>query len=204
MYFGQEEAACLCSVCWNCHLWCYDIGRLGRVKVVTLRIGARAKEGKGEGRGEKKYFLFSLPTPSPAPFDSSHFLSLFEFQHGIFIGKTFTLPKKTPALQAIASADIKLLSHCLIFSVQYMYDLSNVYTWLSANKQSTLNVRRMCFYCIKADVFVDCEQSFFCSSIFEWVWYVLCLYSALWGGKVITSCCHASKISGWQQTKNFT
>ena len=49
-----------------------------------------------------------------------------------------------PAQQAIASAGIKLLSHCLIFSVQYMYDLSNVYTWLSANKLSTLDVRKMC------------------------------------------------------------
>ena len=48
-----------------------------------------------------------------------------------------------PALQAITSADFKLLSHCLIFSVQYMYDLSNVYTWLSANKLSTLNVRKI-------------------------------------------------------------
>ena len=39
-----------------------------------------------------------------------------------------------PALQAIASLDVKLLSRCLIFSVQCMHDLSNVYTWLSANK----------------------------------------------------------------------
>ena len=48
-----------------------------------------------------------------------------------------------PALQAIASLDVKLLSHCLIFS-ECMHDLSNVYTWLSANKLSTLNVRKMC------------------------------------------------------------
>ena len=158
------------------------------------------KKKKGEGEGRKK--TLSLLSPLPRSFWLIPFSPLF--LHGTFAGKTFAHPKKTPPLQAISSADIKLLSHCLIFSVQYMYDLSNVYTWLSANKQSTLNVRRMCFYCIKADVFVDCEQSFFSSNIFEWVRYVLSLYSALWGGKVITSCCHASKISGWQQTKNFT
>ena len=28
---------------------------LGRVKIVTLRVGARAKEGKGAGEGRKKY-----------------------------------------------------------------------------------------------------------------------------------------------------
>ena len=157
-------------------------------------LGQKKERGKGEGR---KNTFSSLSPPHPLLLLTHPiFPSLFEFQHGTFIGKTFTLPKKMPALQAIASADIKLLSYCLIFSVQYMYDLSNVYTWLSANKQSTLNVRRMCFYCIKADVFVDCEQSFCCSNIFERVRYVLCLYSALWGGKVITSCCHASKISG--------
>ena len=31
------------------HLWFYDSGRLGRVEIVTLTVGARAKEGKGEG-----------------------------------------------------------------------------------------------------------------------------------------------------------
>ena len=52
-YFGGVKAACLCSYCCNRHL-CYDGGRLGRVKIVTLRVGARAKEGKRGGGGEKK------------------------------------------------------------------------------------------------------------------------------------------------------
>ena len=47
-YFGRAKAACLCSYCCNRHL-CYDGGRLGRVKIVTLRVGARAKEGKRGG-----------------------------------------------------------------------------------------------------------------------------------------------------------
>ena len=56
-YFGRAKAACLCSYCCNRHL-CYDGGRLGRVKIVTLRVGARAKEGKRGGGGEKKITLF--------------------------------------------------------------------------------------------------------------------------------------------------
>ena len=55
-YFERAKAACLCSYCCNRHL-CYDGGRLGRVKIVTLRVGARAKEGKGGGGGEKKIRL---------------------------------------------------------------------------------------------------------------------------------------------------
>ena len=45
--------SCLCC---NRHR-CYDGGRLGRVKIVTLRVGARAKEGKTGGGGEKKIRL---------------------------------------------------------------------------------------------------------------------------------------------------
>ena len=51
------------------------------MKIVTLRVGARAKEGKGGGGGP----IFSC---------------LFEFQHGAFASKTFARPKKTFALQA--------------------------------------------------------------------------------------------------------
>ena len=82
---GRAKAACLCSYCCNRHL-CYDGGRLGRVKIVTLRVGARAKEGKRGRGGEKKIrrFLFSLPAPYPAPFDSLHFVPpLFEFKHAL-------------------------------------------------------------------------------------------------------------------------
>ena len=42
--------------CCNRH-FCYDGGRLGRVKIVTLRVGARAKEGKRGGGGEKRIRL---------------------------------------------------------------------------------------------------------------------------------------------------
>ena len=52
---GRRKLLVLCSYCCiNCHL-CYDGGRLGRVKTVTLRVGARAKEGK-RGRGESGFF----------------------------------------------------------------------------------------------------------------------------------------------------
>ena len=71
-YFGRAKAACLCSYCCNHHL-CYDGGRLGRVKIVTLRVGARAKKG-------------------PPP--------LFRVSTCAFASKTFAHPKKTPALQA--------------------------------------------------------------------------------------------------------
>ena len=71
-YFGRAKAACLCWYFCNHHL-CYDGGRLGRVKIVTLRVGARAKKG-------------------PPP--------LFRVSTCSFASKTFAHPKKTPALQA--------------------------------------------------------------------------------------------------------
>ena len=72
-YFGRAKAACLCSYCCNRHL-CYDGGRLGRVKIVTLRVGARAKEAKRGGGGEKNTpLLLTRPIFSP----------LFEFQHAL-------------------------------------------------------------------------------------------------------------------------
>ena len=83
-YFGRAKAAWLCSYCCNRHL-CYDGGRLGRVKIVALGVGARAKEGKKGGGGEKKY---------PAPFDSPHFLPSFRVSTCAFAS-----PKKTHALQ---------------------------------------------------------------------------------------------------------
>ena len=42
-YFGRAKAAFLCSYCYKRDLWFYDGGRLGRVKIVTLRIGANLK-----------------------------------------------------------------------------------------------------------------------------------------------------------------
>ena len=66
--------------------------------MVTLTVGARAKEGKGGGGGEKKNtLLFSLPAPYPAPFDSPHFL----LSSGSFnMAQQIARSKKTPALQA--------------------------------------------------------------------------------------------------------
>ena len=58
-YFGRAKAACLCSYCCNRHL-CYDGGKLGRVKIVTLRVGARAKEGKRGGEGPHLFSSFNV------------------------------------------------------------------------------------------------------------------------------------------------
>ena len=55
-YFGRAKGTCFCSYCCN-RLLCYDGGRLGRVKIVTLRVGARAKEGNRGGGGKKKIHL---------------------------------------------------------------------------------------------------------------------------------------------------
>ena len=55
---------------------------MGRVKIGTLRVGPRAKEGKRGGEKKIRLFLFSLPAPYPAHFDSPHFV--FEFQHACF------------------------------------------------------------------------------------------------------------------------
>ena len=43
----------ICLYCCSCHLRFYDRGRLGRVEIATLRVGAKEKEGMGEGG--KKY-----------------------------------------------------------------------------------------------------------------------------------------------------
>ena len=74
------------SYCCNRHLWCYDGGRLGRVKTVTLNLTP---------------LLLTRPI----------FSSILEFHHGAFVSKTFARPKKTPALQAKPSAEIKLISN---------------------------------------------------------------------------------------------
>ena len=48
--FWTGESCLFMFLLFNRHL-CYDGGRLGKVKIVTLRVGAGAKEGRG--RGEK-------------------------------------------------------------------------------------------------------------------------------------------------------
>ena len=97
-YFGWAKPSS-CLHCCSPHL--FVSGRLGRVEIVTLRAGARAKGGKG-GRGAKerknvRRFLFSLP----APFDSPHFLlSSGSFNMALSRARLLARPKKTPALQA--------------------------------------------------------------------------------------------------------
>ena len=82
--------SCLCC---NRHR-CYDRGRLGRVKIVTLGVGARAKEGKRAGEGEKKIFSSLFLPPTPLLLTRPIFSPRFEFQHAL------SRPKKTRALQA--------------------------------------------------------------------------------------------------------
>ena len=86
---------------------------MGRVEIVTLRVGARAKEGMGGGGGRKEGKrkekregkdeeggFSSLSPPPPRSLDSRHFLlssvSTWRFHEEL----TFARPKKTPALQA--------------------------------------------------------------------------------------------------------
>ena len=88
-YFGWVKAACLCLYFCNRHL-CYDGGRLGRVKIVTLRVGARAKEGKRGGGGEKKIPLLPTPLLLTRPI----FSPLFEFQHALLQAKHLCARRK--------------------------------------------------------------------------------------------------------------
>ena len=83
----------LLPYCCGPHFWFYDRGRLGRVEIVTLRVGARAPL--------KSTPLKASPPPSPLPLTRPISSSLREFQHGASRTKTFAHPKKTPALQAI-------------------------------------------------------------------------------------------------------
>ena len=64
---------------------------MGRVEIVTLWVGVRAKEGEGGGGGEKKFSLLS-PRPLPLPFTRPISSSLREFQHGAFAIKTIRAP----------------------------------------------------------------------------------------------------------------
>ena len=73
-YFGRAKAAFLCSYCYERHLWFYDGGRLGRVKIVTLRIGANLK-----------HFHLSSGVSTWRFYEQKHCMAR---------------PKETPALQA--------------------------------------------------------------------------------------------------------
>ena len=68
---------------------------MGRVEIVALPVGVRAKKEEGGGGGEK-----NMP-PLPPPLDSPISSSLWKFQHGAFANKTIhARPMKMPALQA--------------------------------------------------------------------------------------------------------
>ena len=71
---------------------------MGRIEIVTLTVGARAKEGKGEGEGRKK-ILFSLPAPSLLPLTRPISSSLREVSKWCF-REQIAHSKKMPALQA--------------------------------------------------------------------------------------------------------
>ena len=63
----------------------------GRVKIVTLRVGARAKEAKRGGGGDK---ITPLLLTHPI------FLPSFGVSTCAFASKTFARPKKTHVLQS--------------------------------------------------------------------------------------------------------
>ena len=97
-YYGLAKIACLCSYCCYRHLWFYDSGRLWRVEIVTLRVGATVKEGKGQGEGRKKCGIFSRISPPPPPLTLTRpiFSSLLEFQQGAFASKNIRWPEVFP------------------------------------------------------------------------------------------------------------
>ena len=83
-YFGRAKAACLCSYCCNRHL-CYDGGRLGRVKIVTLRVGAPQ--------------LLTRPIFSP----------LFEFQHALSRAKHSCARRKRLHCRLLCSTRVRTM-----------------------------------------------------------------------------------------------
>ena len=83
-YFGRAKAACLCSYCCNRRL-CYDGGRLGRVKIVTLRVGAP--------------LLLTRPIFSP----------LFEFQHALSRAKHSCARRKRLHWRLLCSARVRTM-----------------------------------------------------------------------------------------------
>ena len=88
-YLGWAKA-CSCLYCCSRHLWFYD-RRLERVEIVTLRVGARAKERKG-GRGGEK---INTPAWYHCPF-----------------GKLCRLANRTPDWCSIGEVDWWLSINC--------------------------------------------------------------------------------------------
>ena len=109
--------------CCSRHLWFYDSGRLGRVEIVTLTVGAKVKEGKGGGEGRKNT-AFSLPSPRPLPLPLTCLISpsLCEVSTWHF-REQIACSKETPALQAMSEL-IKqigwLLEHFFKVTCRYL------------------------------------------------------------------------------------
>ena len=106
---------------------------MGRVEIVTLSVGVRAKKGDGEGEGRKKYSSF-LPAPSPLPLTPPISSSLREFQHGAFTIKTIHgCPMKLPALQAICNHTVtlkgRLQNSVLQFTAIKIHVVVQFYPW---------------------------------------------------------------------------
>ena len=85
MYFGWAKVFS-CLFCCSPYFWLYDKGRLVRVGIAALRVGARLKERKEGGGGEEEGRKIRL-----APFPPL-FLS---FKMVLSQAKTFVRPKKT-------------------------------------------------------------------------------------------------------------
>ena len=105
-YFWTAKAACLCLYCCNCHL-CYDGWRLGRVKTLTLRVGARVKEGKRGGP-----LLLTRPIFSP----------LFEFQHAHWGSVHIHAPEENACTAGHKGDFLNLLWY---FSIQFDFLILN-------------------------------------------------------------------------------
>ena len=85
MYFGWAKAFS-CLFCCSPYFWLYDKGRLVRVGIAALSVGARLKERRWGGGGEEEGRKIWL-----APFPP-RFLS---FKMVLSQAKTFVRPKKT-------------------------------------------------------------------------------------------------------------
>ena len=100
-YFGWAKV-CSCSYCYDVATifdFMTDWGRLGRVEIVTLRVGARAKKKESE-EGERRK-TYSLSPPPPRSLWLAPLPSLFgSFNMALYRAKTFARLMKTPAVAA--------------------------------------------------------------------------------------------------------
>ena len=92
---GERNLVCVrIKYCCSRHLWFYDSGRLGRVEIVTLTVGARAKEGKGAGGKEKK----NTPARYHCSFGMRGDLRQYSLSNSIMTNLQFPVPSSEPKL----------------------------------------------------------------------------------------------------------